>query len=193
MNIRNAAPGDVVSICDLVSQAVVQKGSLEDTGLYVFRSMGPADMLPKIYDAGASRYFYVAEIDDLVVGFLEAIPGALLQREDILQRNPNQLHKKIPGHANAYAFVNLVVVDRAHRRQGIARQLYQHLFSEAQGRYQYAVATISHAPFRNRGSITLHRSLGFYAVKEASVQFSWQEHPITVGVYQKWLNSRAKE
>ena len=193
MNIRNVAPRDVASICDLVSQAVVQRGSQEDTGLYDFRSMGPDEWLPKIYDAGASRYFYVAEIDDQVVGFLEAIPGALLQREDILQRNPNQLHKRIPGYANAYVFANLIVVDRAHRRQGIARQLYHHLFTEARERHQYAVATISHAPFRNSGSITLHQALGFYRVRETEVQFSWQEHPITVGIYRKRLNGHAKE
>lgn len=64
-----------------------------------------------------------------------------------------------------YAYVHLVAIRRGHRRQGLARRLYDHFISQARERGCHEIKATA-AP-ENSGSIAFHKSIGMTATTVA--------------------------
>ncbi|MGA9341665.1 MAG: GNAT family N-acetyltransferase [Rhodanobacteraceae bacterium] len=130
-----------------------------DSVLALNNAAGPT-ILP--LDGAATRWFFdnacyfrVAEVDGHIAGFLLAL------REDAAYASPN--HQWFREHCAQFAYIDRIVVARAHRRLGLGRIFYADVTSYAELRVPTLTCEVFLEP-RDDISLLFHGTWGFHEI-----------------------------
>jgi predicted GNAT superfamily acetyltransferase len=103
---------------------------------------------------------WVCQQQEAIVGFVIAYPSTSVLYAGMAQRFAQITWEERPLEATErLVYIDKVATRPSQRRQGIARALYEHLFTEFAD-YGFW-AGIAEQPFTNPGSVTFHVRLGF--------------------------------
>jgi predicted GNAT superfamily acetyltransferase len=103
---------------------------------------------------------WVCQQQEAIVGFVIAYPSTSVLYQGMAQRFAQTTWESRPLVATErLVYIDNVATRPSQRRQGIARALYEHLFSEFAD-YGFW-AGIAEQPWANPGSVTFHVRLGF--------------------------------
>lgn len=104
-----------------------------------------------------TEVFNVFEIDDQVVGFIMAFKDGCEYWSDN--------YKWFLDNYSNFLYIDRIVVDKNHRKEGIAQKLYEDLFEHASNENcDLICAEIDIEPEYNHQSIRFHEKMGFHEV-----------------------------
>ncbi len=99
----------------------------------------------------------IAKDEDKVVGYALCMPKEFKEDIEILKPMFSKIDQHLTS-GNSYIAMGQICIDKAYRRQGIFRGLYQKMKSELQTKYDYLITEVAS---NNLRSIQAHQAIGF--------------------------------
>ncbi|MEK6891516.1 MAG: GNAT family N-acetyltransferase [Nanoarchaeota archaeon] len=178
MIIRNATLNDAKFIRKISIDSTIKRDSKEKTGFLEFNTLSEKEYSKRIK---LTPFFYVAEDNNDIIGFLSAFPNKLL---NLIKSNEPEVFEYMVKQKGSFIYGDQIAVKKEYYGKGIAKLLYTGLKKDARKEsFSSILGIICHKPIKNENSIKFNKKIGFKLIDELKIK------DLVFGVYKLTLST----